>query len=479
MTIRTGIFASYLIIALIAFVSLGQWLQDELRPRYLESIEESLVDTSITLAAWVAEDWSENGPDIDTLQRITERIQTRRLSASIYGQQKSSVDMGIYITDAQGILLFDSRQRAAPGSDYSEWRDVKLTLAGKYGARSSKDDPLNPLESILYVASPILIEGKPVGVLTVCKPTRNLNQFILRASRNVAWACVIAGAGTVIIGLLLSYWLTGPIDALTRYARMIRDGKRPKPPRLGFSSEMRQLGGALEEMRDALDGRQYVERYVQALAHEIKSPVSSIRGAAELLGEEMPPEQRRKFLNNIRREVGRIGGIIEKLMTLTALESTHELSAREPVDLKTLINETIARFSTQLDEKQIRLTRNIDARAELTGDRFLISQALTNLLQNAIEFSPPGSEININLASTSDNVAIQFSDQGPGIPAYAKERIFERFYSLARPDTQTKSSGLGLNLVQEIAHLHQGSIKLEATPEGGTLATLTLPSSPA
>lgn len=477
MSIRAGIFFSYLIIALIAFISLARWLQDELRPRYLESIEESLVDTSSTLAAWTAASWSKTGPEINTLRHISENIRQRHLEVTIYGQKKSNIDMGVYITDADGILLFDSRNRSAPGTDYSKWRDVKLTLEGKYGARSTKDDPKHPLESILYVASPIIIDGKTVGVLTVCKPTRNLNQFIIRASRNVVWACIVAGTGTVVVGLLLSYWLTGPIRSLTQYARTIRDGKHPPPPKLGFSSEIRQLGGAFEEMRDALEGRKYVERYVQALAHEIKSPVSSIRGAAELLGEDMPPEQRKKFLANIRREVGRIGGIIEKLMTLTALESARELSSIEQVDLKEVTQEVIGRFSTQLDEKKIQLTEKwIEGPSLITADRFLIAQAVTNLLQNAIEFSPTASKLVIQLESTPHDFKLTFTDHGPGIPEYARERIFERFYSLPRPDTKAKSSGLGLNLVQEIASLHQGSINLEPV-NGGTCAVLTLPKS--
>ncbi|MEM1158781.1 MAG: two-component system sensor histidine kinase CreC [Verrucomicrobiota bacterium] len=476
MSIRAGIFFSYLLIALMAFISLAQWLQDELRPRYLESIEESLVDTSSTLAAWAAETWTETGPDTAALQRIAERLNRQHLAAEIYGQKKSRVDMGIYITDDRGILLFDSRGLALPGSDYSRWRDVKLTLEGKYGARSSKDDPDNPLESILYIAAPVSVDGKTVGVLTVCKPTRNLNQFIHRASRNIVWACLIAGSGVVITGLLLSYWLTGPIRSLTRYAHAIRDGKRPDSPRLGFSTEIQHLGDAFEEMRDALEGRRYVERYVQALAHEIKSPISSIRGAAELLSEEMPAEQRQKFLDNICREVGRIGGIIEKLMTLTALESAQELSGRESVDLQELTREVIRRFSTQIEDKRLTLVEKWqDHSHDIHADRFLISQAITNLLQNAIEFSPTGAEIILESIVKTDSMELRITDHGPGIPEYARSRVFERFYSLPRPDTQAKSSGLGLNLVQEIALLHQGRISLQCATAGGTCATLQLP----
>ena len=109
------------------------------------------------------------------------------------------------------------------------------------------------------------------------------------------------------------------------------------------------------------------------------------------------------------------------------------------------------------------------------GERFLLEQALSNLLDNAIDFSPQGGEVEVALASTPETHVLVFRDHGAGIPDYALERVFEPFYSLPRPDSGLKSTGLGLSFVKEVAELHGGAIVLANHPEGGAEARLTLP----
>jgi len=111
----------------------------------------------------------------------------------------------------------------------------------------------------------------------------------------------------------------------------------------------------------------------------------------------------------------------------------------------------------------------------VTGEAFLLRQALANLLDNAIDFSPDGSRITLLLETGAAKHALIVRDQGAGVPDYALPRVFERFYSLARPGTQRKSSGLGLPFVREVAVLHGGEVALRNLPEGGVEARLVLP----
>jgi two-component system sensor histidine kinase CreC len=117
----------------------------------------------------------------------------------------------------------------------------------------------------------------------------------------------------------------------------------------------------------------------------------------------------------------------------------------------------------------------VDENLFAKGDPFLLHQALSNLLQNAIDFSTARGSIRIAATTGSDRVSIIVEDEGPGIPDFAKERVFERFFSLQRPGTGKKSTGLGLNFVKEVALLHGGEIRLENLPEGGLRAILSLP----
>jgi two-component system sensor histidine kinase CreC len=108
------------------------------------------------------------------------------------------------------------------------------------------------------------------------------------------------------------------------------------------------------------------------------------------------------------------------------------------------------------------------------GDSFLLHQAMGNLIQNAMDFSPDHSQIELTAHSDGKRVTFTVDDTGPGIPEYAKDKIFDRFFSLKRPDSGKKSTGLGLNFVQEVAILHNGEVKLENLPEKGTRGTLIL-----
>ena len=117
-----------------------------------------------------------------------------------------------------------------------------------------------------------------------------------------------------------------------------------------------------------------------------------------------------------------------------------------------------------------------DAQVDVGGDAALLEMALSNLLQNAIEFSPPGEAIQIHASSDQSNgLVVTVKDHGPGIPTYALERAFDHFYSLQRPNSGKKSSGLGLCIVREIMELHGGTVTLKNASDCGTLATLRFP----
>jgi two-component system sensor histidine kinase CreC len=131
-----------------------------------------------------------------------------------------------------------------------------------------------------------------------------------------------------------------------------------------------------------------------------------------------------------------------------------------------------------LSQKNIALTCHVPKKTSITGDGFLLFQALSNLLQNAIDFAPENSAIAVRAQTDEKFLRLVVTDNGCGIPDYAEHRIFDKFFSLQRPDTGKKSTGLGLNFVKEVASLHQGAVKLENRNTGGVTATLSLPLKP-
>ncbi len=475
MRLGTRIFIFYLVIFIVCFYYPVHWMLANLRVRYLEGVEDSLVDQASILAAMVGNQIEAKEFKPEKLYRTFEGIHQRPISAKIYNFDKTDMDTRVYITGTDGKVLFDSKDVKLMGEDYSNWRDVKLTLDGKYGARSTKQDLKDSTSTVLYVASPIVVEDKTAGVLTVAKPTTNINNFLKSARPRLLRIFGIFGAAAALLSLFISIWITQPIRRLTRYANDVREGRRTSFPRLD-RSEIGEMGKAFEKMREALEGKKYVEEYIHSFTHEIKSPLSAMRGAAELLGEEMDSKKQALFLTNIRNEANRIQDIVDRMLELSRLENLKNLEKRERILIHSLVKTVLESKQVLLSKKGLRILSHIPADVLIEGDAFLLYQALSNLVQNAIDFSPAGGQIELSGQSEEARFRLSVRDYGQGIPDYAKARIFEKFFSLQRPDTGKKSTGLGLNFVREVAVLHQGEVSLENCHEGGVCAILTLPS---
>jgi two-component system sensor histidine kinase CreC len=232
---------------------------------------------------------------------------------------------------------------------------------------------------------------------------------------------------------------------------------------------------AYKDVRDALEGRSFAADYAQTLTHELKSPLSAIRGAADLLHEPMAEADRKRFLGNIERETQRIHELVDRMMQLAALESRRLLDSPEPVEIAPLLEELATSAAAAGAARGIQIQMQVSEQAQVLGDALLLKQSVGNLLANALDFSPPDTRIVLSMELSPKNVVIAVRDHGPGIPHFAGDKVFEKFFSLTRPNSTRKSTGLGLTFVREIAHLHYGRAAIRNHEEGGAVATLTLP----
>ena len=449
------------------------WLSNDILPHHLKTMEESLVDFSTILADSISVDTKNKVIDIERVKKTFTNIDQSHFEANIYGVIKTNISMRVYVTDANGIVVFDSEKGQHEGHDYSKWNDVHKTLQGEYGARATRTNPNNAKSLVLYIAAPITSEGTIVGVITVCKPIESVNQFVITARRKLLKGGFIAAFATVLLTIVISSWVTRPIRKLIIYAQEVRDGRRVSAPQLG-SSEIGSLSKAFDEMRDALEGRKYVENYIQTMAHEIKSPLSAIRGAVELLEENMPPENRKQFLANIHNDSERIKDIINRLLQLSSLENRKELRDVEEIELHLLVDSVICDFKPLFLGKHISVDRKNIESLTVEGEIFLIRQSIVNMLQNSVEFSPDGGHITATVTKEDSLATIKIRDTGAGIPDYAIDKVFDKFYSLCRPNGK-KSSGLGLAFIKEVSILHKGKATIKNCPEGGAEVSISLP----
>ena len=474
MSKRSRIFVAVLLIYLAGTAFLLYRVLADLDPRYRESAEESLVETAQIMATLVEQDVRDGVIDTTRLAALFRSVYAREFEARIFSVTKDRVELRLVVTDRHGRVLFDSLGRAQ-GLDYSQWNEILLALRGGYGARTTADAPERPQTSVMYVAAPVRAGGAIVGAVSVGKPVQSFGQFVEAARRKTLVVGVLSATGVALLALLVSIWVVRPFGFLTDFLRYVRSQRRLQPAPLAREA-VRIVREGFDEMRDALAGRNYVADYVQTLTHELKSPLSAIRGASELLQDaDMPPPQRQKFLANIVRETGRIQEVVDRMMELTLLETRRSLARVQPVALGPLLDEVLAAAGAAGAARQVRMVRLGEADAQVEGDRFLLRLALANLVDNAVDFSPEGGSVEVQLATDRDAASVTVRDQGPGVPAYAREKVFEKFYSLARPGTGKKSTGLGLSFVRHIAALHHGRVSLDNHVQGGAVAVLALP----
>ncbi|MFZ6673251.1 two-component system sensor histidine kinase CreC [Undibacterium sp. Xuan67W] len=462
----------FLVVGLAAWFVLNVFVE-EVKPGVRATLEDTLVDTAQLLAQLVAEDVKAGDLQHAALIGRLQNYVHRSVDVKISGVQKAILDYRIYITDIHGIVVFDSENKDV-GKDYSRWNDVYLTLQGKYGARSTRSDPLDDSSTVMHVAAPILDGGQIIGALTVAKPISTITPFIERSQRKILRRSGWLLLGSLLIGLGFSFWLSHSLRQLQRYASSVEKDEKVTLPKLG-NNEIGTLGRALESMRHKLEGKQYVEQLMHTLAHELKSPIAAIQGSAELLTEDMSVADRQHFLSNIIEQNQRQKQLIDKLLALIKIEKQQVLDSIVTIDLNQLLEQVKADAISRLTEKSLQLKLGLSEPAiQVQGDLLLLRQAVGNLIDNAIAFSPAGSMIVLMVSRQNRTGQITVLDHGAGIPGYAIERIFDRFYSLERPDA-AKSTGLGLPFVREVALLHGGSVTVSNRDDGGVCAMFSLP----
>lgn len=453
------LFLGYLlVVGLAVYFSLTIFNQ-ELKPAFRKSTEETLIDTANILAVLVRDDVLDGSiADGRFKKRLAEYTQ-RVPNANVWGVIKDRLDHRIYVTDRKGIVLFDSAGLGV-GQDYSRWNDVYRTLRGEYGARATRLDATDDRTSVMYVAAPILDGTRIIGVLSVGKPATSVQPFIDRASRKVQRAAALLLVVALAIGVVFSWSLARAIGRVADYAHAAAEGRRTPVPQRG-GPEIVELAQAVERMRERLEGRDYIERYVIALTHEIKSPLTALGGAAELLQQELTPAQRTQFVAIVSAQVERIQRLVDRLLAQASVEHQKSLSHLSTVPLRDLVTESLEPRLALVEQKKLHVDDQVVREPAWVGEYFLLAQAIGNLLDNAIDFTPAGGSITIQAQRFGDSWTLSVANTGSAIPDYAQKRVFERFFSLPRPDTGMKSTGLGLAFVKEVADLHGGSTALQ------------------
>ncbi len=227
-------------------------------------------------------------------------------------------------------------------------------------------------------------------------------------------------------------------------------------------------------MRRKLEGKAYIEEMASTLSHELKTPLTSIRGAADIIQDSDSPHVRQKFLANIRAEVDRLTGIVNNLLALSRIE-TRPVAQNASCRMDEVASEVAATFRSRLEMLDLKFDTQIAQSPDpISVEADSLRQILTILLDNACAFTPAGKTIRLETTAST----AQVSDQGSGIEPDLQTKVFERFFTTVNPLTGHRGTGLGLAIAQSLTTRAHGTIILQSTPGQGTNVTIRFPQIP-
>jgi two-component system sensor histidine kinase ChvG len=326
-------------------------------------------------------------------------------------------------------------------------------------------------QQIVSVATPIIYKGEVKGALLLSTRPGVIDEVLQAERNNLLGLALTALAATLIGSLLLYRTIAGPMRRLSAAAENVSRniGARAKLPQLaGRTDEIGQMNAAFRTMTESLYRRiEASELFAREVAHELKNPLTAARSTAESLAYAKTPEMRDELVRQIQEELSRLNRLISDVSDVSRLDAELAYGCTEPVDIRNVLSAVMSIFQDRFDDGRLRLVLDIqdrwlpDGSFIVMGHDARLGRVITNLLDNAISFSPDGGVVAVRALRAGDQVEIVVDDDGPGIPPDRLDTIFERFYS-DRPQTDSttgKNSGLGLSISRGIIDAYGGSIQ--------------------
>lgn len=401
-------------------------------------------------------------PRLDTkIHNIQKYIIQNRGEMDIWGklqglleQMEASSQIRFVMTDLDGMIYADSSRKIIGA-------ELNTSLSKPFAA--------------------FLIDGQPILAYFEPLDAPNLHtiqeRFTTSVNRSLMLAIIAAGSVTLLLTLLLSASILRPISALTSAARKMESGDLSQRVNVKAKDELGELANAFNAMADGLDHLEQLRRnMVTDVAHELRTPLSNIRGYLEALQDDMldpTPE----MIHLLHEEAMTLNHLVDELQELALAEAGQLQMDCRAVEISEIVDKAVSSISPQASNKNLQLSSSVPEDlplAEADPDR--LNQILRNLLNNAITYTPPGGNISINASEKNHAIEISVADTGAGIAPEHLPYIFERFYRADKSRTRaTGGAGLGLAIVKHLVEALDGEVAVESVLGEGTKVIFTLP----
>jgi len=336
---------------------------------------------------------------------------------------------------------------------------------------------------VVSVAVPVQRQRSVVGVLLLSTSPGEIDAIVTQERWSILRLSLVAALVTGTLSALMASTIAGPMRRLSAAAERVQRSMKARaeiPDYTDRSDEIGHLSGALRAMTNALYNRiEAIERFAADVAHELKNPLTSLRSAVETLPLAKTAKDRQRLVDIIQHDVRRLDRLISDISNASRIDAELARENTETVDMAELAAAIVSIQSDLAASRDVAVALVIDKGRYaplIKGHDTRLAQVFTNLIDNAVSFSPAGGTVTVRIAADAEHVTATVEDEGPGLGSDSA-KVFQRFYT-DRPETESfgDHSGLGLSISRQIAEAHQGTLDAGSrTGATGAIFTLILP----
>jgi len=461
LSLRWILMGAYLVVGIVPLLLLASTMLHSVKGYFVEERKKELLSQANVISGQV------------TSSGFLYREENRSSLEEDILQTSQNEDFRVLILDASCTVVYDTGYEDA-GKTFL-LPEVVQALRDKDTAREQEDGTVYAAASIVGAAE------SRIGVVLIADGLTDVYGTIGDIGRKAYLLLGALASLVLVMMLVVSKVFTEPVKSLIAVIKKMSEGHFEQRVKVSkrVHNEIVDLAIACNQMADQLEKVESSrQQFVSNVSHELKTPLSSVKVLSEsiLLQEDVPKEMYVEFLHDINSEVDRMTAIINDLLTLVKLDQKEIPLNFQETDLNQLMADIIKRLQPLADAKEITLLWEPLKEVRADADEMKLSLAISNLVDNAVKYTPAGGTVKVTLDADHQNVFFSVADTGIGIPEDEVAHIFERFYRVDKTrDRETGGTGLGLSITHATIMMHNGSIKVNSKEEEGTAILVRIP----
>jgi len=459
---KHSLWFSYMLSAAIVIVALlvaAWYTTDRFHEFFSDHLEDTLESRAITVNQAIG--------DSDINEKVCQVLKL------------SDPTVRVTVINKQGLVQCDSEADPESMENHVRRPEISKALTGQVGSDTRFSNTLKM--SMLYVAIPHYHSGEIAGVVRTAIPLLSIDELFEELHQKFLVLMIVILIVVSVVSIRIYYKIRRPMLEITDKANLFAQGDFTATIPDYEIKEIAELGIALNDMARQLNRLENLRQdFVANVSHELKTPVATIKGYVETMldGSHHDPEDLENFLRIVHKQNDRLAAIVDDLLTLSRLESAPATQLLELIehDVCDLLQSSAGICQSRADAKGIVINVNCESPIPMKIDYSLMTQAMVNLLDNAIKYSYANTQITFSAEVQDNQVRIRVCDQGPGIPEEHIPRLFERFYRVDKSRSRrVGGTGLGLAIVKHIIQVHKGKIEVVNNRDAGCCFVITFP----